>query len=77
MGLSREDYPDFGRLGELAEVLSKGHLAALVVDLFHQLYGEDLPDNQLRAIVADRTDTLFDNNLVPNKLPKRFPRHRP
>ncbi|MGI5507451.1 hypothetical protein [Lentzea sp. CA-135723] len=79
MALSRSDYPYMDSLGEMAELASKGHFATLAVDLARQIYGEDLPDEQLQGLLTARLDTLAapGNKAVPSTMPKRFPRHCP
>jgi hypothetical protein len=68
------DYPRTPLVGELETLVGKEQWLALTVDLIHEMYGEDLPDDELQAKIAARLDILHHNGLVPRTLPKRVRR---
>ncbi len=79
MPLSPANYPCLRELGDLADVVTKGQFATLAIDFARQLYGDDLTDEQLRGLFADRLDTLAapGTKAVRSSVPQRFPRYRP
>ena len=68
-------YPTNHVIGfDLHEKISKDAYAALAVDFLRQLMGDDLSDDAVRALLAERLDVLHANNLVPSTVAKKFPR---
>lgn len=75
MGMNRTLYPTNFVVGvDLHDAVSKDAWIALAVDLLRQLFGDNLSDEEVRALLVERLDILKQNGIVPTRAPMRFPR---
>jgi len=60
--------------GDALDRLPAATWRALALDLARQVWGEDTPDDVIRAQLATRTDILKRANLVRRAAPESYPR---